>query len=62
MESVIRGPRQGFTQDMKVNTSLIGTRLRTPRLGEDVGSGEERGRGAMPGAPGLAPLESSDVS
>ncbi len=32
VESVIRGPREGFTEDIRVNTSLIRMRLRTPRL------------------------------
>lgn len=31
-ESVIRGPREGFTESIGVNTSLIRRRLRTPQL------------------------------
>lgn len=32
VESVVRGPREGFTEDIRTNTSLIRRRLRTPRL------------------------------
>lgn len=31
-ETVIRGPRDGFTETLRVNTSLIRRRIRTPRL------------------------------
>lgn len=31
-ESVIRGPRDGFTETLRVNTSLIRRRIRSPRL------------------------------
>nr|WP_304217298.1 spore germination protein [Fredinandcohnia onubensis] len=31
-ESVIRGPRDGFTETIRVNTSLIRRRIRSPRL------------------------------
>lgn len=32
VESVVRGPREGFTEDVRTNTSLLRRRLRTPRL------------------------------
>ncbi|MGE5592302.1 MAG: spore germination protein [Betaproteobacteria bacterium] len=32
VESVVRGPREGFTEDLRTNTSLLRRRLRTPRL------------------------------
>jgi hypothetical protein len=31
-EAVIRGPRDGFTETLRINTSLIRRRLRTPKL------------------------------
>lgn len=32
VESVVRGPREGFTEDLRTNTSLLRRRLRTPSL------------------------------
>lgn len=32
MEPVVRGPREGFTEDLRTNTSLIRRRLKTPKL------------------------------
>ncbi|GAA3330833.1 hypothetical protein GCM10020331_084930 [Ectobacillus funiculus] len=31
-EAVIRGPREGFTENLRTNTSLIRRRLKTPQL------------------------------
>lgn len=31
-EVVVRGPRDGFTENLRTNTSLIRRRLKTPRL------------------------------
>jgi spore germination protein KA len=35
-EAVVRGPREGFTETIRFNTSLIRRRLRTPRLRFDM--------------------------
>lgn len=35
-ESVIRGPREGFTEDLETNLSLIRRRLRTPRFSSET--------------------------
>lgn len=32
MEPVVRGPREGFTENLRTNTSLIRRRLKTPKL------------------------------
>jgi spore germination protein len=31
-ESVVRGPREGFTENLRVNTSLVRFKIKTPRL------------------------------
>jgi len=35
-ESLVRGPREGFTETLRFNTSLIRRRIRTPRLKFDM--------------------------
>ncbi len=35
-EAVIRGPREGFTEDLKTNISLLRKRLKTPDLAIDI--------------------------